>query len=92
MAITERELIIPALILLRNAGENGFTMAQMKPLLLQEFGKDSEPSNSRPNEVNAQQIIGNMTSHRSLENTGFVGYTNGVYTITEQGLIHIKNI
>lgn len=92
MAITERELIIPALILLRNAGENGLTMAQMKPSLLQEFGKDSEPSNSRPNEVNAQQIIGNMTSHRSLENTGFVSYINGVYTITEQGLIHIKNI
>jgi hypothetical protein len=94
MAITERELIAPALKLL--ATHNSLTTSDLIDKLripLKPSGDDLKILKNRIDDSFSQKVR-NLKSHNSFtgEKNEFVIYSDGVYTITEKGKIHIKNV
>jgi len=101
MTITEKELIIPALLALRNAPNGTLTTTQLIQILRNELkpaGDDLTILKDR-NDDKFSQKVRNLKSHNSFTGCGLAIYTppnsgesSGTFTITEKGKIHIKNI
>jgi hypothetical protein len=92
--ITERELIAPALKLLEQNGSLSTTdLIDKLRTLLNPNGDDLKKLKNR-NDDSFSQKVRNLKSHNSFtgEKNEFVIYNNGIYTITEKGKIHIKNV
>lgn len=100
MPITEKELIIPALKALRNAPNKTLTTTQLIQILRNELkptGDDLTILKDRSDDKFSQKVR-NLKSHNSFTGCGLAIYTSpkagensGTFTITTQGLTHIKN-
>ena len=101
MAITEKELIIPALKALRNTQNGALTTTQLIQTLRNELkptGDDLIILKDRSDDKFSQKVR-NLKSHNSFTGCGLAIYTppklgesSGTFTITKRGKIHIKNI
>ena len=101
MAITEKELIIPALKALRNAPNGTLTTTQLIQILRNELkptGDDLIILKDR-NDDKFSQKVRNLKSHNSFTGCGLAIYTppkvgenSGTFTITKQGLTYINRI
>jgi len=92
--ITEKELIAPALKLLEK--HNSLTTTDLIDklrILLKPTGDDLKILKNRTDDAFSQKVR-NLKSHNSFtgNNNEFVTYSDGIYTITDKGRIHIKNV
>lgn len=90
-AISESELVFPALVLLARAGDGGLTttkLSQQLRDLLQPSGHDLLPLEGRNDDIFSQKVR-NLKSHNTLEETGMVTRTalssNTLWRITPDG-------
>lgn len=91
----EKDLEIPFLKVL-SEHPNGLPMSDIKDILISRLnptGTCAEPSQSRPNEINLHQRIGNFTPERRrrIFINGWVVYDTdtALYKITQDGLRHL---
>ena len=101
MAITEKELILPALKALKDAPNGTLTTTQLIQTLRNELkptGDDLTILKDRSDDKFSQKVR-NLKSHNSFTGCGLAIYTSprsgensGTFTITEQGKTYIKNI
>jgi len=92
--ISENELILPALKLLKEAENQTLTTSQLKELLRKKCHPSDEDLNILLNRSDDKfsQKARNLKSHDTLQNTGYATYTprqqgqrSGTFTLTPQG-------
>lgn len=91
MIYSEPDLIIPALIELKNS-PNGLTTTQLIARLrgwLKPSGHDIEIIDGRKDDYFSQKVR-NLKSHDTLTRRGLATYENGIWKITEKGRDYIK--
>jgi hypothetical protein len=93
MAITETELILPTLYLLAKATDRKLTTTHLineLRLLIKPQGEDLKPLLNR-NDDKFSQKVRNLISHKTLIKLNYIKYSNGVLTITNEGLEYLQN-
>lgn len=90
--ISESELVLPALYLMRLKGTDGITTSELIRLLTGLFnptGIDAQILDNR-NDTYFSQKVRNLKSHNTFYRNGFAQYHNGVFYITPQGDDYVK--
>ena len=93
MAITETELILPALYSLAKATDRKLTTTELingLRLLLKPQGEDLKPLLNR-NDDKFSQKVRNLISHKTLEKLNYVEVRGGFLVLTDEGLQYLKD-
>lgn len=89
--ITESELILPSLFVMsKNPKKSASTSELIESLtdLMQPSGKDAEIIVNRSDTYFSQKVR-NLKSHDTLSKNGYADYNDGIYTLTDKGLIFL---
>lgn len=92
MAISEAELILPALYLLNSTENGSLTTSELSQALrelLKPSGVDLEILKGR-NDDKFSQKVRNLVSHNTLQRLGYVTFQNRTFSITEAGISYIN--
>jgi len=88
--ITEKDLIIPALVAMYNKGENGLSTQELIPIMREELipeGEDLIILEGRKDDKFSQKVR-NLKSHNTL--TPYSDFINDKYIINDKGLAYLS--
>ena len=91
MVYTEKDLIVPALLVMRESSEGVDTSVLIDRLtaMLNPTGHDAEIIEGRSDTYFSQKVR-NLKSHDTLENLDLAAYEDGIWTMTDEGRNYLE--